>query len=148
MDLTAPRETNEPVGSFEQTDNGIGTGLMGEESTNADQPLPQRTRMSRKNRNTRKKNARNMLIPLNISSGSDTVELSDREDIELSRAADAAARVARARVVYTSTLRDKSSNRKKWDKDKITLECRKHGVTFVGKHLGATVQKLTQAAIK
>ena len=88
------------------------------------------------------------MIPLNISSGSDTVELSDREDIELSRAADAAARVARARVVYTSTLRDKSSNRKKWDKDRITLECRKHGVTFVGKHLGATVQKLTQAAIK
>jgi hypothetical protein len=106
MDLTSPlehraRETYEPVENFEKNDNGIGTGLEYEENKNATKPLPQRTRISLKNRNTRKKNARHMLIHPSISSGSDTAELSDHEDIEVSRAADAAARIARARDELT-----------------------------------------------
>ena len=66
----------------------------------------------------------------------------------LEEAADNAANLARARVIYAASLKDQTASRKKWNKEIIQSECAKHGVRFVGKHLGTTVTRLTMAAIK
>ena len=121
----------------------------------ADSPLPQREKRVRGN------NARGQLgEDLNdTSEKAEVTSIGDiagnksdhdvEEDDELKSAVEQAARIARARVIYISKLRDKdTASRKQWRREIIKEECKKHKVKFNAKHMEKTCKLLSEEVHK
>ena len=129
-------------------DDGIGVGLQNAASSHVQFPRnirPPRALLARH------RHGDGGLMQMSSSHDDESSQV-DQEGTTLAptleEAADNAANLARARVIYAASLKDQTASRKKWNKEIIQSECAKHGVRFVGKHLGTTVTRLTMAAIK
>ena len=72
------------------------------------------------------------------------------ENLTLEQAAQAASKIARARIFYIHSLRKSpdSGTRKKWDSDKMKEECVRLHVRYTGSHLHKLATRLAEAAHK
>jgi hypothetical protein len=90
----------------------------------------------------------NILTAVAVSESEDTEQ--EGEDLTLEQAAQAAAKIARARIFYIHSLRKSpdGGSRKKWDSVKMKEECLRLHVRFSGTHLHKLATRLAKAAHK